>query len=256
MKCLKHFGSGGKPTVDVDTILDKKALTYIECLRFCVASRRDVVERTDGLLIPRFFEAPTTQASHNWSRNNTECSRFRLKFDIDVLEHDLGERFNFLKQLQGDLEEEKYLSDFAKELRKDLKNLKFSDKIDTENDKLILVKVLHEVRKYIDLILKKSEALDAETYQNIEILREVYERATIIKPDEVIVRGICEHFISDLFTLRKSNHPYHRSESFKVQLEELYRKFHELIAIRQNTEPSPPSTERNMTENYQYETSI
>ena len=140
LKCLKHFGSGGKPTVEterrvrnVDTILDEGALTYIQCLTFCVArGRRDLVECTDGLPIPLPFpfKAPTTQASHNWSRNYTECSRFRLKFD--VLEHDLGEPFNFLKQLQGDLEEEKYLSDFVRELRDHLKNLKFSDKIDTK----------------------------------------------------------------------------------------------------------------------------
>ena len=245
LKCLKHFGSGGKPTVEtermknVDTMLDEKALKYIQCLTFRVANE---------------YTHRMTQESDNCSKNYTKCRKFELQFD--VLVHDLGEPFNFLKELQGDLEEKEYLSDFAEELRKHLKNLKFSDKIDTENDKLILVKVLHEVRMYIYLILKESKALDDEIYQNIKILREVYERVTIIKPDKVIVRGICERFISDLFTLRKSNHPYHRSESFKVQLVELYRKFHELIAINQNTEPSPPSTERNMTENYQYETSI
>ena len=58
--------------------------------------------------------------------------------------------------------------------------------------------------------LKERQGLDAEIDRYIDILPEVFERATKIKSDEEIVRYICERFILDISTLRKSKHPYHR----------------------------------------------
>ena len=41
---------------------------------------------------------------------------------------------------------------------------------------MVIVKVLHEVRVYIHLILKERKELNAELNQNIEKLKDMYDR--------------------------------------------------------------------------------
>jgi len=222
LRCLEHFGSVERPKdeTEIDDV------PYIQCLRF------------DG---------------QNNNNDYSTCSKFALK----VSSQNRTESLSFLKQLHDNLEEEKYTSEFARELREHLRNLLYNENIDSDSDEMVLVKVMHEVRVYIHHFLPERNALDGEIQQeeqeineNLEILRDVHERVTRIRPDEDIIRYTCDRFISDLLFLKENMQPFHKSERFRLQLQGLYETFCDIIITRGNNVPSlPPSTG---TENYQY----
>ena len=98
---------------------------------------------------------------------------------LDSLVKELPEPLKFLYELQWNLQESSYASDFARELRKHPPNLKYGElKIGSDHDELIVMKALHEVRVYIHLILEKREPLDVEIDGNIEMLKAVHYRVT------------------------------------------------------------------------------
>lgn len=240
LKCLKHFGSGGKSAVKAErrmTKIDARlegAVPYVQYLRFGG-------QFMDHSFIP-------------YRRCYSECRYFRLELE-NLPRRAPDEPLNFLKQLHVDLQNEKYTPDFARELRQHLRNLKFVDGIASGNDKLVLVKVLHEIRVYIHLILNGRKPLNGDSTRNIEILRDVHELVTKIRPDEEIVRYTCERFMTDLSFLTKNMNPYHKSQGFRLQLQEMYGAFCDLIIIREHPRHSLPPNSTG-TENYQYESCV
>ena len=210
LKCLKHFGSGGKSAVKAErrmTKIDarlKRAVPYVQYLRF----------------------------------GHSECRYFRLELE-NLPRRALDEPLNFLKQLDVDLQNEEYTPDFARELRQHARNLKFVDGIASGNDKLVLVKVLHEIRVYIHLILNERK-LNEDSIRNIKILRDVHKLVTKIRPDEVIVRRTCQQFMIDLSSLTKSTKSYHKSQDFRLRLQEMYGAFCDLIFIPEHPRHSLP----------------
>jgi len=252
LRCLEHFGSGGRPKDETErrlTRIDaklKRDVPYIQCLRFDGQNLCEFMYDYGGL----------NRTDREYLINNHDystCSKFTLKVSLQNRTETLG----FLKQLHDNLEEEKYTSEFARELREHLRNLLYNENIDSDSDEMVLVKVMHEVRVYIHHFLPERNALDGEIQQeeqeineNLEILRDVHERVTRIRPDEDIIRYTCDRFISDLLFLKENMQPFHKSERFRLQLQGLYETFCDIIITRGNNVPSlPPSTG---TENYQY----
>ena len=220
LKCLKYFSSDRKPamkTEDVDKgILEK--VPYIKCLRFGEGGQSSEI-------------------------HYSKINKFTFKVDqMRVLAH-----FPALNQLLRDIEDERYVSEFAREFREHFSNPKYFDKIDSDDsDELVIAKVLHEVLMYVHLLGLGEGAIDeAEgvSLRNIEILSEVYERVTEVKPEEVIVRYTCERFIQDLSDLKKSKYSCHSCASFREELTKLYERFCDLIVITKNvSDSSPPPT--------------
>lgn len=201
LKCLKHFSRDGeikteKKQRDIDLTIETM-VPYIKCLSFDVQDR-----------------------PHQRSIHYSEVNKFQ--FEIDPV-HDPA--LKFLKAIQKDLQNEKYLLHFARESREHLSNLQDFDLVNSDDDRSVVMKVLHQVRVYIHLKLKE-EGIDEEVSRDIELLRKIYERVARLKPDEEIVIQTCERFIQDLSDLKKNSH--HISRRFKEQLEELYEKFKNL----------------------------
>lgn len=216
LKCLKHFCSGGRLKVKterkmrrIDTKLED-AVPYVKRLRFeCSVERFSLDER----------------------RKYEECNRFRLDLGISVYEG-IAEPLNFLNNLQLSLEEPVNLSEFARELREHPPNLKYVGEIvDSDSDDLVVVKMLHEVRVYcMHHIKEERKRLDLEIEENIEILKEVYERVTGRRQDkELIVRKTCENFMEDIWSLKGNLHQYQMKNDFDLKLQELHGTFTRLI---------------------------
>ena len=258
LKCLEHFGRD----FDSERINDQEVnwrnkddgitqdVRYVRCLRLSSASEDHVQPLSDESL-------------DRERRGYGACSKFKFtRIDVLALTQNNQQSLatiKFLYQLHEDLEQGTYTKDFADELREHAPHLEFIDKITrNDSDGLVLVKVLHEIRDYIYIILEGqgAEALDAERNRDIDILRGVHETVTRIRPDEVIVRGICMRFMNDLSFFKKTMQPYHKSGGFRLQFQQLYDTFKDIIVIRNKDGPirPPPSAETEV--NYQHESSL
>ena len=200
LKCLKHFSRDGEIKTeeklrDIDLTIETM-VPYIKCLSFDVQDR-----------------------PHQRSIHYSKINKFQFEFD-PVRDPTL----KFLKAIQEDLQNEKYLSYFARESCEHLSNLRDFDLVNSDDDRLVVMKVLHQVRVYVHFSLK--EGIDEEVSRDIELLREIYDRVKRFRSDEEIFRITCEHFIQDLSSLKENSHQ--SSPRFRERLVELYDTFKNL----------------------------
>lgn len=220
LKCLKHFSRDGeieteKELRDIDLTTIKERVPYIEYLSF-----------------------DNQVGRHQRSTHYSKINKFQFEFDPGF---DQDHPLSFLKVIQEDLQDEKYLSDFARESQELLSNTRYIDQVDSDNERLVVMKVLHQVRMDIHSLLKK-EGIDEAFFSNVVSLREVYKRVTTLKPDKEILKATCEQFIDDLTLLKDSSHSYHMSRSFLEQLENMRKTYLQMIVIRDNAISSQPQT--------------
>ena len=220
LKCLKHFSRDGeikteKDLRDIDLPKIKEMVPYIEYLSF-----------------------DNQVGRHQQSIHYSKINKFQFEFDPGV---DQDDPLSFLKVIQKDLQDEKYLSDFARESQELLSNTRYIDQVDSDNERLVVMKVLHQVRMDIHSLLKK-EGIDEAFSSSVVSLREVYERVTRLKPDKEILKATCERFIDGLTFLKDSSHSYHMSRSFLEELEEMRKAYSQMIVIRDNAISSQPPT--------------
>lgn len=221
LKCLKHFSRDGeieteKELRDIDLTTIKEMVPYIEYLSF-----------------------DNQVGRHQRSTHYSKINKFQFEFDPGF---DQDHPLSFLKVIQEDLQDEKYLSDFARESQELLSNTRYIDQVDSDNERLVVMKVLHQVRMDIHSLLKK-EGIDEAFFSNSVVsLREVYKRVTTLKPDKEILKATCEQFIDDLTLLKDSSHSYHMSRSFLEQLENMRKTYFQMIVIRDNAISSQPQT--------------
>lgn len=221
LKCLKHFSRDGeieteKELRDIDLTTIKEMVPYIEYLSF-----------------------DNQVGRHQRSTHYSKINKFQFEFDPGF---DQDHPLSFLKVIQEDLQDEKYLSDFARESQELLSNTRYIDQVDSDNERLVVMKVLHQVRMDIHSLLKK-EGIDEAFFSNSVVsLREVYKRVTTLKPEKEILKATCEQFIYDLTLLKDSSHSYHMSRSFLEQLENMHKTYLQMIVIRDNAISSQPQT--------------
>lgn len=221
LKCLKHFSRDGeieteKELRDIDLTTIKEMVPYIEYLSF-----------------------DNQVGRHQRSTHYSKINKFQFEFDPGF---DQDHPLSFLKVIQEDLQDEKYLSDFARESQELLSNTRYIDQVDSDNERLVVMKVLHEVRMDIHSLLKK-EGIDEAFFSNSVVpLREVYKRVTTLKPDKEILKATCEQFIDYLTLLKDSSHSYHMSRSFLEELENMRKTYLQMIVIRDNAISSQPQT--------------
>lgn len=221
LKCLKHFSRDGeieteKELRDIDLTTIKEMVPYIEYLSF-----------------------DNQVGRHQRSTHYSKINKFQFEFDPGF---DQDHPLSFLKVIQEDLQDEKYLSDFARESQELLSNTRYIDQVDSDNERLVVMKVLHQVRMDIHSLLKK-EGIDEAFFSNSVVsLREVYKRVTTLKPGKEILKATCEQFIDDLTLLKDSSHSYHMSRSFLEELENMRKTYRQMIVIRDNAISSQPQT--------------
>lgn len=221
LKCLKHFSRDGeieteKELRDIDLTTIKEMVPYIEYLSF-----------------------DNQVGRHQRSTHYSKINKFQFEFDPGF---DQDHPLSFLKVIQEDLQDEKYLSDFARESQELLSNTRYIDQVDSDNERLVVMKVLHQVRMDIHSLLKK-EGIDEAFFSNSVVsLREVHKRVTTLKPGKEILKATCEQFIDDLTLLKDSSHSYHVSRSFLEQLENMRKTYFQMIVSRDNAISSQPQT--------------
>ena len=99
-----------------------------------------------------------------------------------------------------------------------------------DTDELVVEKVLHEIRVYIDQLLNGSQYNELMEANRARLLK-VQEEVTKVRPTEAIVKGIRERLIEDLQRLQASQ--YHcNSEEFCEKLQELRNKLLDIQIIR------------------------
>ena len=107
---------------------------------------------------------------------------------------------------------------------------------DSDSDEVILMKVLHEVRLYIHLILNEnlSREDNERVERNIERLRQLYVKGVKrIEPEEVKIINLCHRFISDLQGIKDKMPPHLIKQGFGTQLKDLYEEqFRSMIVIK------------------------
>lgn len=222
LKCLEHFGCGRRRQFEKKEKQIERTIEgdvpYVRCLEF-----------GEG----------TEYRGLRGCGNYEDVKRFNANFCGRVLKP--AEPLNFLIQLDSDLEREDYRSEFVSELREQAANLTFLDKISSDDeDELVLMKALHEIRVYIHLAAQQRKPLDKEMNSNMDLLRGIHEQVTRIKPDQLIVKETCVRFMQDLNFLRANMQRYHKSKGFSLQLQQLYETFCDLIVIRKGDDVKPP----------------
>ncbi len=236
LECLEHFGNNRpKPETerrvrDLDDKLEVGVPYVKSCLRFASpnSALQNMVRPFAG------FGQGGTPIMELVNSDYSKCSNFSLKISRKSIP---------LIDLHDKLREPWYTVGFARKLRECPIPLLFEHLNDNDEDELVMVKVLHEVRCYIHVYLNENQPVEhrEQIEKNIKRLCDVEENVSRFNPTEAQVKEICKRFIGDLQRLSAS--PYHcNSQDFCKELRNLWMKLRELQIIRTNVDPSLPST--------------
>ena len=228
LKCLEHFGSNRSSNAVTEHFergvreLDvriKAIVPYVNSLQFIS------MEDCDYSKCKNF--------SYNWEQSvmvnnlrNLESSRELLK----------SENYLVLNELLEYLEVAALCVRVFKEQPAELPVKSIELINDSDSDEVILMKVLHEVRLYIHLILNEnlSREDNERVERNIERLRQLYVKGgKEIKFEEEKIKYICHRFILDLQGIEKEIPPHLIKQGFGTQLKDLYEKqFCPMIVVK------------------------
>ena len=220
LKCLKHFGSNRSSNAVTEHAqrsvkeLDEriKAIApYVNSLQFGGPNSKEF--RND------FPQMGTDMKDYS------ECRKFWL--NKTMIMQNRHENLKFLIQLHEDLECKEPEAHCARNFRKNLGKLphKSLEQIcDSDSDETILMKLLHELRLYIHIILSENE-FKILVEDNVGRLRQLHEA---FQPIKVQIEGLCQRFIDHLNCIKKEikwNPPDHlNSTKFLNQLNVLYKE--------------------------------
>lgn len=245
LKCLKNISNLETDENRIQTLDNRleEAIPYVKsCLRFGTSKSSLSGQQYVGSLDHPGRITMELDNRHGYS----ECSKFSLYVNGNNPRRSDSELISILQGLHKDLEDPRYLADFARELRNKppVPRLDSIEEIRPhhDTDKRVVEKVLHEVRLYIYLLLTRSQQQE-QIRVNVTRLRKIQKEITRVRPTEAVVKEICERFIKDLERIQASQ--YHcNSEDFYMKLEQLWHTLQEIQIIRVsgNSGTSLPST--------------
>ena len=219
LKCLKHFS---RDTPDAETkgrVLDQRL--------------EEIVPYVNSLKLPE--QQPQTDREAT-STEQLEVQQISIKFSFN--ESMPNTNYNFLVGLHKILEEEERKITFVRKLkdRHAVQPLNLIDPIDDGDcDKLVLAKVLHEVRYYIHYVQsngKLNEIRGVNASDNIERLRQVYIEVT---NSSVVKDAFQEQFYRCIDDLKRiaDNPPEHLlNENFSREFTKLWEKVQNTFTIQ------------------------
>ena len=218
LKCLKHFGSNRSSNAVTEHAqrsvkkLDERIKAfapYVNSLQF------------GGPNAKEFLQTDINMKDCDYSK----CRKFWL--NKTMIMQNRHENLKFLIQLHEDLEYKEPEAHCARNFRKNLGKLphKSLEQIcDSDSDETILMKLLHELRLYIHIILSENE-FKILVEDNVGRLRQLHEA---FQPIKVQIEGLCQRFIDHLNCIKKEikwNPPDHlNSTKFLNQLNVLYKE--------------------------------
>ena len=229
LKCLKHFGSNTSSNVvtehaqrsvkELDERIEAIA-PYVNSLQF------------GGPNAKEFLQVEIKMKDCDYSK----CRKFWL--NKTMIMQNSHKNLDFLVKLHEDLEYKELEAHCARIFRQNLEELpheSFEQTSDSDSDETILMKLLHELRLYIHIILSENKFKKRLVEDNVDRLRQLHEEFQSI---EVQIKSLCQRFSDDLMRIKKDidgNPPDHlNSPKFLNQLKGLYEeKFKRIIVVQE-----------------------
>ena len=204
LKCLEHFGSNrssnehGQRGVEGLGVRIKATVPYVNSLQFISMEDCDY----------------------------SKCKKFSFNLKASIMFNNFG-NLKFLRELLEYLKGVALLARIFRGQPAELPVKSIELINDSDSDEVILMKVLHEVRLYIHLILNEnlSREDNERVERNIERLHQLYEKGgKEIKFEDEKIKGICQRFILDLQRIKNEIPSHLIKQGFGTQLEDLYLK--------------------------------
>ena len=221
MKCLKHFGSNRSSNAVTEHAqrsvkkLDERIKAfapYVNSLQF------------GGPNAKEFLQVEINMKDCDYSK----CRKFWL--NETMIMQNRHENLKFLIKLHEDLEYKKLEAHCARILRQNLEELphkSFEQTSDSDSDKAILMKFLHELRLYIHIILSGDQFMMVKRLveDNVDRLRQLHEA---FQPTKIQIKELCQRFSDDLVHIKRAIEGYPprhlTGEKFFKQLSDLYEE--------------------------------
>ena len=240
LKCLKHFGSNTssnevtehaqRSVKELDEQIEAIA-PYVNSLQF------------GGPNAKEFLQVNLTQATASEFRNDfpdkkdcdySKCRKFWL--NKTMIMQNSHKNLDFLVKLHEDLEYKELEAHCARIFRQNLEKLPhkyFEQTSDSDSDKAILMKFLHELRLYIHIILSGDQFMMVKRLVESNV-KKLCQRDRKVRPIKVIIQSVCQRFSEELLDLKRKiegNPPPHLTDKkFFKQLSDLYEeKFRRII---------------------------
>ena len=214
LKCLEHFCSNrssnehGQRGVEGLGVRIKAIVPYVNSLQFIS------MEDCDYSKCKKF--------SYNWEQSVMVNNLRNLESFRELLK---SENYSVLGELLEYLEGVALCVRVFKEQPAELPVKSIELINDSDSDEVILMKVLHEVRLYIHLILNEnlSSEDNERVERNIKRLRQLYVKGgKEIESEEENIKYFCHRFILDLQRIKDEIPPHLIKQGFGTQLEDLY----------------------------------
>ena len=226
LKCLKHFGNRSSNAVTEHAQRSVKELDerieaiapYVNSLQF------------GGPNAKEFLQVEIKMKDCDYSK----CRKFWL--NKTMIMQNSHKNLDFLVKLLEDLEYKELEAHCARIFRQNLEKLPhkyFEQTSDSDSDKAILMKFLHELRLYIHIILTGDQVMMVKRLVERNVNKLCKERRNV-HPIKDTIQSVCQRFSADLLNLKsniEANSPPHLTDNnFFIQLSDLYEgKFLRII---------------------------
>ena len=253
LKCLKHFGSNTSSNVvtehaqrsvkELDERIEAIA-PYVNSLQFGGPNAKEFpqVNRTQATApsVNSFqFLSPNATEFRNDFPDKKDCDYSKCrKFWLNktMIMQNSHKDLDFLVKLHEDLEYKELEAHCARIFRQNLEELpheSFEQTSDSDSDKAILMKFLHELRLYIHIILTGDQFMMVKRLVELNVNKLCEERKNV-HPIKDTIQSVCQRFSADLLTLKsnieKNSPPHLTDNNFFIQLSDLYEgKFLRII---------------------------
>ena len=253
LKCLKHFGSNTSSNVvtehaqrSVKELNERiEAIApYVNSLQFGGPNAKEFpqVNRTPATApsVNSFqFLSPNATEFRNDFPDKKDCDYSKCrKFWLNktMIMQNSHKDLHFLINLHEDLEYKELEAHCARIFRQNLEELpheSFEQTSDSDSDKAILMKFLHELRLYIHIILTGDQFMMVKRLVELNVNKLCEERRNA-HPIKDTIQSVCQRFSADLLTLKsnieRSSPPHLTDNNFFIQLSDLYEgKFLRII---------------------------
>ena len=226
LRCLKHFGNRSSNAVTEHAQRSVKELDerieaiapYVNSLQF------------GGPNAKEFLQVEIKMKDCDYSK----CRKFWL--NKTMIMQNSHKNLDFLVKLHEDLEYKELEAHCARIFRQNLEELpheSFEQTSDSDSDKAILMKFLHELRLYIHIILTGDQVMMVKRLVERNVNKLCEERRNV-HPIKDTIQSVCQRFSADLLNLKsniEANSPPHLTDNnFFIQLSDLYEgKFLRII---------------------------
>ena len=218
LKCLEHFGSNrssnehGQRRVEELGVPINNIVPYVNILHF----------------------TPEMSIS-NEDCDYSKCRIFLCDLKDPKIRKKFSENNKFLLDLHEDLESKAHSAEIFRGKQVDLPVTSIEEISDSDRNEVISMKVLHEVRLYIYLILSDNPPMvDNELVErNLETMHQLYVKGKKVPLNmtEIVIKRLSTNFILTLETIKNYIPEEVDKQALGTELEQSYQKIRDLIIV-------------------------